>query len=414
MTNPFLDKAQLLMSQNRFELAEKEIKQHLASSADDAYAYALLSMCLLEANKVNEALSASERSISLAPESDMALYQYARVLTQSNESKKAEKAIRSAITLNPFNAEYFGLLAIILVSKKKYKEALAFANKGLAIDPSNLTCLNIRTMAQVKTGDGQGAVYTVEGALHHDPENPITHANYGWALLEKGEPNKALVHFKASLRIDPQNQWAKSGLLEGLKARYLVYRLFLRYAFWMEKIPTGAQFAVIIAIWFIYNRFTAFMLGNEQWMPYLIPLWILLIMGILSSWFLPALMNLYLRLNPYGRYALEPNQKRASFLVGIALSVAIIGILGFLVFKMNWMGVMGVFGILMMVPMSNAFELEQKGKKAIMVGLTILLATFGCLAIIGSALTGAFLTSFAVYFIWAFIGYQVLGNVFRV
>ena len=411
--SPFLEKAQLLIEQNRFELAEKEIHQHLATHTDDAIAFALLSMCASGLDDDKRALEYAERAVGLEPDNDAVLYQYARVLVSLDQLKKGEKVIRSAISFNAYDAEYFGLLAIILASRKKFNEALDYANQGLALDPSNLTCLNIRSMAQVKTGDQTGAFSTVEGALEFDPENPITHANYGWGLLEKGDAKKALEHFREALRLDPQNEWAKSGLLEGLKARYFVYRLFLKYAFWMEKMSAGAQFGVIIIVGVMYNRFTSFMFDNEKWQPFLIPIWVLLILTILSSWFLPALMNLYLRLNTYGRYALNEKQKKISTYVGVAVLVAVVGGIGYIATTQNWLGVMGVFGVLMMVPMSNMLEPEKRYKRVISIAITILLLLLGILAIWASALTGLFFTAFAVYFLWVFIGYQVIGNVFK-
>ncbi len=50
---------------------------------------------------------------------------------------------------------------------------------------------------------------TLGSALANDPENALTHANQGWALLHRGDHERALEHFREALRIDPELEWAR-------------------------------------------------------------------------------------------------------------------------------------------------------------------------------------------------------------
>ena len=119
---------------------------------------------------------------------------------------------------------------------EKYEDALNLANEGLERDPENILALNIRSSALIKLDRKEDAFTTIEGALAHDPNNAYTHSNYGWGLLEKGNHKKALQHFREALKHDPTLVQAQAGMAEALKANYVFYRLFLRYAFFMSNL----------------------------------------------------------------------------------------------------------------------------------------------------------------------------------
>ena len=55
-------------------------------------------------------------------------------------------------------------------------------------------------------------------ALGRNPENAHTNANQGWSLLHGGQPGKALEHFREALRLDPDLEFARAGMVEALKA----------------------------------------------------------------------------------------------------------------------------------------------------------------------------------------------------
>jgi hypothetical protein len=44
------------------------------------------------------------------------------------------------------------------------------------------------------------------------PNDDFTHAAQGWRLVKQGDRKNARAHFLESLRINPENRWAKYGL----------------------------------------------------------------------------------------------------------------------------------------------------------------------------------------------------------
>ncbi len=192
--NPNLERAILLYQQSRHELAETELRQALASDPDDAYAHALLALCLAEREKFEDSTHEARQAIQLGPDSPFAHYAHARVLYDRNHHQEARAAIAEAIRLDPEDADYYSLLAGIHFDEKRWPEALNAAEQGLQFDPEHTGCTNLRAMAMVKLGRKAEAGATIDAALAKNPDNALTHANQGWTLREQGEPRKALEH----------------------------------------------------------------------------------------------------------------------------------------------------------------------------------------------------------------------------
>ena len=78
--NPNLERAVLLYQQSRHDLAEAELRQALAHDPQDAYAHALLALCLAAREKFDAAIAEARQAIHLAPDFPFAHYAHARVL----------------------------------------------------------------------------------------------------------------------------------------------------------------------------------------------------------------------------------------------------------------------------------------------------------------------------------------------
>src|SRR6185436_32555 len=150
-----------------------------------------------------------------------------------------------ALRLDPYEPGYFAVLASLHYQQRRWKDALAAADQGLAIDPEHNTCLNLRAQALIKLGDKGAAADTIGEALARRPDDPLTHASQGWALLEKGDPKQAMIHFREALRLKPDLEFARIGIIEAMKARNFVYRWLLAYFLWMAKLPRQVQWGLV-------------------------------------------------------------------------------------------------------------------------------------------------------------------------
>ncbi len=67
--------------------------------------------------------------------------------------------------------------------------------------------------------------------------------------MHQGDHKQALEHFREALRLKPDMEWARNGMVEALKARYFLYRLMLRYYLWMSRFTRRGQWGMIIGLW---------------------------------------------------------------------------------------------------------------------------------------------------------------------
>ncbi len=413
MIDAQLERAQQLVALQRYKDAETELRMVLSQQPENTQALALFAICLSEQGKTGEATQVIQSAIGKEPDNDYLLYLQALFYHNDNKLKEAEKFIRNAIAFDPHNADYFGLLSAINLKQKEWKQALDNANKGLEADPDNLQSLNSRSAALYKLDKKEEAYATIQEALNQDPENPHTHSNIGWGLLEAGDHKKALEHFREALKINPGYDYAKAGLVEALKARYLFYRLFLKYAFWISNFKGKAQWAIILGLYFGVKFLGKVSENNENLAVFLNPIIYLYIAFAISTWIITPLSNLFLRLNVYGRYALTDDEIKASNLVGIAFLVGASGFLAYLFAGDFLYCIIGIFGIGMMIPLSSMLTPEKKRSKNILAAYSIALAITG-LAAIFTQLSSGEVTVFFPIFTFGVVAYQWIANAFLI
>ena len=347
-----IERAQLLINQSRYELATKELQKALAADPDDPIAHALMAICLAEQKKFDQAYGEARQAATLAPDLPYTQYVLAFVRFQQDSLPEAEQSINKAIQLNPWDADHFALLAQINYRQKRWRDALKAAERGMEIEAEHLTCANLRAMALNQLGRGEEAGRALEDALAQDPENAFTHANQGWTALQRGDSKKALDHFREALRLDPTNDWARSGMVEALKARYFIYRLMLKYHFFMSRLSGGKQWWVLIGL-LLVSRVIPFLFA-----PYLL--------FVFLSWTSDPLSNLLLRLNRYGRLLLTKKEIIASnFVGGLILTSAVSGVIA--IMTLNITATIAAIGCAMIIiPVSGSFGIEKPGPRKAM------------------------------------------------
>src|SRR5262249_42944875 len=152
-------------------------------------------------------------------------------------------------------------------------------------------------------GDRAAAAQTMGQAIARRPDDALTHANQGWALLHAGDAKQALVHFREALRLEPNQGWARAGIVEALKARNFLYRWLLAYFLWMARLPTGARWALVLGALFAQQFAADLAKGSPLLAPILWPLVYAYFVFVVLTWLAYPLFNLLLRFDRFGRYA---------------------------------------------------------------------------------------------------------------
>lgn len=403
-----LSKVEILIQQKKFGEAEKLLSDLLTEDSNNIQFLALLAEVYLQQDKFDNANSIVENAIGLSPNTPHLFYIKSRVAIQQDKTSEAEKNINQAIKLDPYDADYFALLANIKLGRKQFEEALDTANRALEIDSENLFALNTRSTALNKLNRREESFETIEGALREDPNNAYTHTNYGWGLLEKGEHKKALEHFKEALTNDPTFDYAQSGILEALKATNPIYRIFLKYSFFMSNLTAKYQWGVIIAFYLGFRGLKTMARNNEALQPYLIPLIIAIAFIAFSTWIIAPVSNLFLRFNKYGQLLLNKKEKMSSNFVAISLSTFLVGLLFYFAFWDDKMLTIAAFGFAMMLPLGTMFS-PSKNKYGLLI-YTIVLIAVGLTAIVLTFSTGEMFNLMSVVFIFGFVAFQWVAN----
>ncbi|MBX2828954.1 MAG: hypothetical protein KTR22_12385 [Flavobacteriaceae bacterium] len=313
-----------------------------------------LAHCYFLISDYEKAKNLVEGLLSESPDDPDVFFLRSRIAYSEDRNKDAMSDIDEAINFNPYNADYFGLKASIFLQMKKYEEGLRYANEGLHIEPTNRFCLNIRAQLLTKLEKIPEADQTIEDILQDNPQDVYSHANVGWVELEKNNIDKALTHFKEALSIDPNFEYAREGMSTALKAKNFVYRLYLKYAFWISKKSSGNQWAFIIGIYLIYRFSYKFL--TAAGLSYLaIPLVIAYLLVALGSWMMEPLSNCILSFNRYGRYLLNKDEKLSGYTFGALVLLGLISILLFYSLQIEYFLPLSVAAFAALIPLPRAF-----------------------------------------------------------
>lgn len=321
-------RAQMLMQQGKHALAEEQLRLSLAQDSGDATAHALLALCLSDRKAWDAATDEARQAIVAAPDNAFTHYALAQVMRSRNRMIEARHAINEALRLEPTDADYFAVLAGIEAAEQLWHACLKAAETGLAHDAEHAHCSNFRAIALTKLGRRDEAGQTIQEELRRNPENAFSHANEGWRQLHARQPVQAMEHFREALRLEPNFEWARQGIIEAMKARFFIYRWMLSFFLWIGRFPPKVQLALMIGIP-VGQRVLQSVLDS---VPALKPLSLPLIIGYLTfvwmTWCSSALFELVLMTSRFGRLALNRSEKIRASLVGacVAGGVAMMGI----------------------------------------------------------------------------------------
>jgi tetratricopeptide (TPR) repeat protein len=408
MNDSMLTRAEVLIQQKRYSEAENMLIDILATSPNDIHVLSLLAESYLQQDKFDKAEIIINSAIAIDPSEGLLFYLKSRISLSLEKYDDAETNLRDAVKLNPAGADYYALWALVKLIRKQYQAALDLADQALALDAENIQGLNTRSTALLKLNRKEDSFKTIEGALREDPNNSFTHSNYGWNLLEKGDHKKALEHFQESLKNDPSNTHAQSGMVEAIKATNFFYRLFLQYSFWIGNLTSKYQWGVIVGFYFGTQAIKNLAKHNEALRPYLIPLFLLLAVIAFSTWIMQPIGNLFLRLNKYGVHLLDKEEKMSSNFVGISFLIFVVGLISYIISGNDAFLTLTFFGFAMMLPVGSM--LQPSKPKHLLIIYTALMSLIGIAAIVVTFANGDIFNGFSLLFIACFTLFQWIAN----
>lgn len=344
-----------LFNLGRYNDAIKSFKETLSEEPDSFYAKYYLALCYYNLDDIESLKDTAKSLLSDYPDNDESYYINSIYFSLTDKYDKAIEYIDKAIEIDPYEAVYFGQKSINLLNKKKFEQALYFADEGLKIDPKNTVCLNMRTKALTKLNRKEEAHETLQNTLSDNPEDYFTHANAGWTNLELGNHKQANIHFKEALQKDPNDEYARQGMLESIKAKNFIYRSFLKYAFWIENKSSNYRWGFFIGLYLIY-RFSRKLIGNLGF-NFLIPIIaILYLVFVLGSWIITPTSNAILLFNDYSKYLLNKKDKNGAVAFILLLSLALLTIIVYYTTNSNYFLLIAISSLCAIIPITDSLQ----------------------------------------------------------
>lgn len=368
--NSAMERGRHYYATKRYDLAQQQFEEELANNPESGIANSYLALCLAHQDDFSRAKDACGRAIAFAPEDWFSYYASARVHRLDHKTKVAKKLILQALEIDPMNLSCLIMAGMLATDNKEWAEAGQWAEKAISVDPSDTEAQNIRALAYIHTGRLQEAEALLTDLLGLDASDAFTLANLGWVDLRKGQPEKALERFTAALAEDPEDPYARDGLMHALRSKYPLYGTVLRYMMWMSKFKTGEQLVITI----MYSQIRKFLEQLARDYPALRPiinvlLWLWATFDYLC-WTARPVTSLFLRFNKYGRRLLTQDEIDESTWVALALAGT-----GTFLFMHHFTGLMAlklayIVCMTIVMPISDIYETPKGWKRQVIGGLT--------------------------------------------
>ena len=153
--------------------------------------------------KLEEAIGAYNKALSIKPDSADAYYNMGIALQDQGKPEEAIDAYTKALSIKPDSAGAYNNMGIALQDQGKPEEAIVAYNQALAIKPDYAeACYNMGN-ALKDQGELDKAIEAYEKALSLKPNYADAYNNIGITLQEQGKLGEAIEAYKKVLSIKP-------------------------------------------------------------------------------------------------------------------------------------------------------------------------------------------------------------------
>lgn len=375
------DKASVYLSQNRLKEAEKTCLESLSKDPEDMQALLLLSSIYIKMEKPKKSIEAAKQAVTLDPEFAAAHWTLGRAYLVDNDIKNSKAALDESMRLDPEDPDNYLLTGAIEMDDGNNKKALSLFEKGLTFDPEKISLMNMKGNCLQKMGKTKEAEAVYREVLRLDPENGDAIAGMGHAGLRKGNEKESLEYFKNALQMNPGNPEYKAGLIMALKSKFPVYGMLLRFTLWLMSFDQKTRLYIIFGGMIAFRALKNIARQNPDTAVFIYPLLIAYGAFILFSWIADPLLNSFLMINPYGRYALSENDRKGVYLFLSSTALLTASILAGYFLKIGEFymlsAVLGGFVILS----GNIYGMEKSKRKTLVMSLIAGFVATGLLAV---------------------------------
>ena len=262
-----LEKARAQVDHGNAAGAVEVIKQILGIDPENAEAYALLAVCRLAQERIDDASRAIATALSLESQAPGLHYIAGQVALARLDWPNAEAAFRQAIDLAPEDAEGYLGMAVICQSRRNDREALDWLARAHEAEPENPGAMVLEGRLRLDRGEiGEAEALGIR-ALRIDPQHIGACLLTGEVLCRRGDIEGATEHAVLAISQDPEDDGALELLAQIRSRRNPLFGLWWRSELAMKRFGPMARGVVIVALLAAY-AITSDILraqGHEDW-----------------------------------------------------------------------------------------------------------------------------------------------------
>jgi len=314
----------LSLMEGKKRLALESVDNAIQCDAEDPYYYAIKTQLLLDLNKNREAHECADTTMRLAPDWEVS----------------------------------YGIKGQCYAAQERWADAEGMFREALANDADSESAGNYLAHCLRMQNKLPDTDETIGQLLSENPEEPLTHFNAGWAAMQRGDSAKAEEHFTEALRLDPEFDHARQGLLDSFKSRSAFYRAYLNYSYFMQQFTAKARWLIIIGM-VVGVRMGRKLLETVH--PILgIGLIVIYLLFVLWIWLAEGIGNLFILLDSKARLALLKPEVLNAITVGGGFFLALILIFSGLALEITPLAFAGGFLGLSTIPSAMTFTNPSK------------------------------------------------------
>ncbi len=371
--NVIIQKGTILLNQGRYKEAADIFKDGLSSNpSDDGLLYYLALAQYHIGDQFDKALRTINEALKHETENPAHYWLKSLILSGLDKHKEALAVIDDALKIDPEYSQAYAAKAYIYVRMEKWAEAEKYAKESLALDADNPFASSVLSSAlRMQNKLDEGAELAAD-TLAKDPDDSLSHSNAGWLYLHKQNYPQAEIHFKEALRLEPNYESARIGMLEAFKARSFIYRWYLQYCLFMSRQTQMVRVLIIVGIYlaskFVLKNFNTLFNGPMVIVGYVVV--VAMYLFFFWSWLAGGVGSLLVWRDKTARYALNKGEKLDAFFVGGGFFFGIFLLALGLLMKLKALIVLSIAIILATVLFSVTFTNKNKAGSIV----------YGCIA----------------------------------
>ncbi|HTF81054.1 MAG TPA: tetratricopeptide repeat protein, partial [Cytophagales bacterium] len=220
----FQQRIDKLYEMRRYKDCVKMCKEAILSFPDEWRPYYTLVSSYYNSKQIQLAYDTVKVAIAKFPDNYMFWLSKGQIMYFSKKYEEALLWLHKALGKVPDNVYVYALLAECYQRQEDYSSAMGYASKALAINPNQEIALKALAWSKVNIGSSQ-ASEIIERYLDTYPNSFDAHHVAAVYYLQAKQHDKAVEHFRAALRVQPDKEKAfeqyKDFLLEHVPEYYV-------------------------------------------------------------------------------------------------------------------------------------------------------------------------------------------------